>query len=227
MTAPAAVSPSRSAASSLGYNLGIIVVIVVLVGIAIAYAIDAAGRAANAPPARTDADATLTRTLGGKDLAIPASWFRYAEQRVEGFAKQIDLRFGLPLGQDGAVHSVDVTLLPRSGIRPSARLLDGVYLHMFEEGELAGPHGLIGKPLRATEGYEAETVWYDPLSADPFVAKCGAAIAPGGQPRCLRAVYVAPGIAAIYAFDFELLNAWRRFDPEVRAWLDRIGVFRP
>lgn len=225
MTAPAASSP-RSETTSLAYNLGIIVVIVVLAGIALAYAIDAAGRAGKAPAVRTSDDATLTRTLGGKDLAIPASWFRYAEQRVEGFAKQIDLRFSLPLGAKGAARPVDVTLVPRSGVRPSARLLDGVYLHMFEEGELAGPHGLIGKPLKATEGYEAETVWYDPLSGDPFVAKCGAAIAPGGQPRCLRAVYLAPGIAAIYAFDFELLDRWRDFDPGVRPWLETIGVFK-
>jgi hypothetical protein len=225
MSAPAAATRPRSEATSLAYNLGAILIIVVLAGIALAYAIDAAGRAAKAPAARVTGDTTLTRTLGGKDLAIPASWFRYAEQRVEGFAKQIDLRISLPLGAKDAPRPVDVTLLPRSAVRPSARLLDGVYLHMFEEGELAGPHGLIGKPMKAAEGYEAETVWYDPLSGDPFVAKCGAAVAKGGQPRCLRAVYLAPGIAAIYAFDFELLERWREFDPRIRPWLETIGVF--
>lgn len=225
MPAPAASSPPRTDAATLGFNLGAIVLVLAFAGVALAYAIDAASRHRSAAPPVDGT--TLTRTIGGKDLEIPVSWFRYAEQRVEGFAKQIDLHFTLPLGPDGAARSVDVTLLPRSSVKPSAKLLDGVYLHMFEPGELSGPHGLIGKPLTASEGYEQETVWYDPLSGNPFVAKCGASITPGGQPRCLRAVHLAPGIAAVYAFDFDLLDNWRKFDPEVHAWLERIGVFKP
>lgn len=224
MTAPVAATRQRSEASGIGYNLGAIVAIMVLLGVALAYAVDAASR--HRGPAGQAGDARLERTLGGKDLAIPASWFRYAEQPGEGFAKQIDLRFGLRLDPGGPPHPVDVTLVPRSSVRPSARLLDGVYLHMFEEGEIAGPHGLIGKAMKATAGYAGETVWYDALSADPFVAKCGAAIAPGAQARCLRAVYLAPGMAAIYAFDFELLSRWREFDPAIRPWLEEIGVYR-
>ena len=226
MSAPAAARTERAETHSVGYNLGAIALAVLLLGLALAYAVDAASRTARLPAHRADGDTTLTRTIGGKELGIPLSWFRYAEQRIEGFAKQIDLHFTLPLGADSAPRGVDVTLLPRSAVRPSARLLDGVYLHMFEEGELPGPEGLVGKPLRATEGYAAETVWYDPISPDPFVAKCSAPVTPAAPSRCLRAVHLAPGIAAVYAFNADVLDRWRDFDARVRALLEEIGVFR-
>jgi hypothetical protein len=226
MSAPAAATNERAEAHSLGYNLGAIALAVVLLGLALAYAIDAAGRSARLPAHRADGDTVLTRTIGGKELGVPLSWFRYAEQRIEGFARQIDLHFTLPLGPEGAARGIDVTLLPRSTVRQSARLLDGVYLHMFEADQLSGPEGLIGKPLRATEGYATETVWYDPISPDPFVAKCGAPVTPAAPSRCLRAVHLAPGIAAVYAFDADVLGRWRDFDARVRVLFDEIGVFR-
>ncbi len=224
---PAPLAAKTPDGHSVGYNLGAIMLALLLFGLAAAYAIDAASRTSRQPAHRIDNETTLSRTIGGKELQIPLSWFRYAEQRVEGFAKQIDLHFVLPLGADGAARDIEVTLLPRSGVRPSARLLDGVYLHMFEADELSGPPGLIGKPLKATAGYATETVWYDALSADPFVAKCSAPVIEGGESRCLRAVHLAPGIAAVYAFGSDVLGNWRSFDAEVRKLLDRIGVFAP
>jgi hypothetical protein len=222
--------PSPSAARtphghSVGFNLAAIAALVALGAIALAYAIDAAGRNAGAAPHRGVEEVALTRTIGGRDLDIPLSWFRYAEQRVEGFAKQIDLQLMLPLGPNAAPVAIEVTLMPRSRVRPSASLLDGVYLHQFEPTESGdGPIGLIGKPLRNAEGFEGETVWYDPISADPFVAKCVAPVAEGTQPRCLRSVHLGPGLAAVYAFGADVLENWKRFDPEMRALLAKIGV---
>lgn len=227
MTLETTGSKARTDGASLGYNLGAITIIVLLAGVGLAYAIDAASRNNRAVPHRIEGgETTLTRSIGGRELEIPLSWFRYAEQRVEGFAKQIDLRVTLPLGPNGARRDVDVTLLPRSAVRQSARLLDGVYLHMFQAGELSGPRGLVGKPLKAEGGYGSEVVWYDPLTGDPFVAKCSAPVADAVTTRCIRAVHVE-GIAAVYAFDYELLENWKRFDPEMRAWLGAIGVVRP
>lgn len=226
MSAPAA-KPLRTDGAGLPFNLSAIALVLLLGGLALAYAIDAASRAASQPAHRAELETTLTRNLGGKDLEIPLSWFRYAEQRIEGVAKQIDLHFVLPLGTEASPRDIEVTLLPRSSVRASARLLDGVYVHMFETTELSGPPGLIGKPMTATEGYERETVWYDPLSADPFVAKCTAPVLDGGESRCLRAVHLAPGIAAVYTFGEDVLMSWRDFDPQVRALLERIGVLSP
>ncbi|HEY9010529.1 MAG TPA: hypothetical protein VIN06_05890 [Devosia sp.] len=218
-----AISSAARDRHSVGFNLASILALVALGAVALAYAIDAAGH--NGAVRDGEEDATLTRTIGGKDLEIPLAWFRYSEQRVEGFAKQIDLQLMLPLGPDATAVPIEVTLMPRSRVRPSSRLLDGVYLHQFQATERGnGPVGLIGKPLKNAEGYAGETVWYDPLSADPFVAKCAAPVADGTSARCLRAVHLGPGLAAIYAFSEDVLENWKRFDAEMRTALARIGI---
>jgi hypothetical protein len=210
--------------ASVGFNVAAIVLALALGGVALAYVIDAASRRTREAPHRLDEQTALTRTIGGRDLEIPLSWFRYAEQQVEGFAKQIDLQLSVPLGPEAEGRSIEVTLLPRSRARPSARLLDGVYLHQFLPEQLSGPPGLVGKPLAGKDGFESETVWYDPLSADPFVAKCSAPVTPGAQARCLRTVYLAPGIAAVYTFSADVLVNWRRFDAELEPLLQSIGA---
>lgn len=205
----------------VGFNLMTIAVGVALLGLGAAYLIDAAGKADGGSG---DTERVLSRTLGGHELEIPARWFRYEERAAEGFAKQIDLRLELPIGPQGKAETVDVTLLPRSRVRPSAALLDGVYLHQFEDTQAeGGPVGLVGKPLKPAEGYEGEVVWYDALAADPFVAKCSKPVATeDGQ--CLRTVYLAPGIAAVYAFPDGALGGWRVFDIEMGKRLREIGA---
>ena len=210
---------------SVGLNLLTIGVGVAVLAVGAAYLIDMAGKAGRTDGHRSDDEVVLSRTLGGHELEIPRSWFRYDEEAADGFAKQIDLRFKLPLGSKGKAELVDVTLLPRSRVRPSAALLDGVYLHQFEEGQLAGgPVGLVGKPLKAGEGYEGEAVWYDALAADPFVAKCSKAVADAAEGQCLRTVYLAAGIAAVYAFPEGALAGWRAFDAEMGKRLREIGA---
>lgn len=208
----------------VGFNLMAIAVAVALLALGAAYLIDAAGKAAQTDGHRRDGETVLTRTLVGHDLEIPRSWFRYDEQAAEGFAKQIDLRLELPLGVQGKAEPVDVTILPRSRVKPSAALLDGVYLHQFEDTQATGgPVGLVGKPLKPSEGYAGEVVWYDALASDPFVAKCSKPVAEeDGQ--CLRTVYLAPGIAAVYAFPEGALAGWRSFDAEMGKRLRQIGA---
>ncbi len=208
----------------VGFNLLTITVGVALLGLGAAYLIDAVGKPGPADGRNGDTERVLSRTLGGHELEIPARWLRYDEHAAEGFAKQIDLRLKLPIGDCGKAETIDVTLLPRSRVRPSAALLDGVYLHQFEDAQLSGgPVGLVGKPLKPNAGYEGEVVWYDALAADPFVAKCSKPVA-GGDGQCLRTVYLAPGIAAIYAFPEGALGGWRVFDVEMGKRLREIGA---
>ncbi len=211
--------------SPVGFNLMAIAVGAAMLALGAAYLIDAAGKA-NRDDSRNGADGlVLNRSLGGHELQIPARWFRYDELETEGFARQVELRLQLPLGAKGKAETVDVTLLPRSRARPSAALLDGVYLHQFEDGQLSGgPVGLVGKPLKAAEGFEGEVVWYDALAADPFVAKCSKPVATAADGQCLRTVYLAPGIAAVYAFPEAALAGWREFDAEMGERLREIGA---
>lgn len=223
MGTPSASANEPKPASSLGFNLAGIAVLVLLVAVGAAYFIDDRSRAARIPPPDLADERTVTLTMSGKDMTIPASWFRHGEQMRSGFSSQIDLR--VMLAQDGAAPlPVDVTLLPRSRARPSSALLDGVYLHQFDGETLSGVPGLVGKPLQQANGFADETVWYDALAADPFVAKCMAPVATGAT-RCLRTVYLPSGIAAVYAFDATVLQGWRNFDTEMKNWLGPIGAW--
>lgn len=209
---------------SLAYNLLGIAVLVLLLAVAAAYMVDSLGRSTRAPAPAIDDGHKVVQTISGRELSVPTSWFRYGEQVRDGFTSQVDLR--IPYApEETAPLSVDVTLLPRSRARASASLLDRVYLHQFTDETLSGIPGLVGKPMLDGNGYAGESVWYDALSPNPFVAKCERPIAPGGPAQCVRTVYLPSGIAAVYAFDAAALQTWRQFDPEMQRWLSTIGAW--
>lgn len=216
--------PADSGRSQLAYNLAGITVLVLLAAVGIAYLIDQAGR--NALPAQPQLSDNnrVFQTVAGQELSIPASWFRFGEDMKPGFASQADLTLRLALEPGRPPFAVEATLLPRSGARASGALLDAVYLHQFADGSVGGIPGLVGKPLLAAEGYAGETVWYDPLSPSPFVAKCVAAPEPTRPDRCLRTIHLPSGLAAVLSFDAKALVAWKRFDEELAQWLGRIGA---
>jgi hypothetical protein len=207
---------------SVGFNLGVIALVAALLGLGLAYLIDGAERTKQVPGVA--ADGVVSRALGGTTLTIPTAWLWGPVDQSTGFAKQVDLKLNLPLGPGGALRSVDVTLTQRSRVRPSASLLDGVYLHQFLADQLSGPVGLVGKPMAASEGYADETVWYDPISPQPFVAKCAAPIAEGKAGECLRTVYLGSGLAVVYSFPDDVLPNWKRFDAEMHPRLEQIGA---
>jgi hypothetical protein len=222
MNSSAAAAAHKPHTHSVGFNLGAVAIFVAIGALGFAYLIQGAREVLKAPA--PGGDVLVTRTLGANTLTIPAGWLADGGDQQPGFAKQVDLHVALPLGPDGALRDVDITLTQRSRVRPSAALLDGVYLHQFLPQQLSGPVGLIGKPLSPGEGYESETVWYDPITSSPFVAKCQAPLQEGVAGKCLRTVYLGSGIAAIYAFDDDVLGNWKKFDAELHPVLDRIGA---
>jgi hypothetical protein len=225
MRAQSAPAGRHSGPSSLAYNLAGIAVLVLLLAVGMAYLVDELGRSSRIPaPSLDDAD-PVSQTISGRELSIPAAWFRYGEQIRDGFTSQIDLRIlYAPEGAEAPVP-VDITLLPRSRARASASLLDRVYLHQFADETLDGVPGLVGKPMLASNGYAGESVWYDALSPNPFVAKCEQPLAPDGAAQCVRTVYLPSGIAAVYTFDATILQSWRQFDGEMQRWLEPVGAW--
>lgn len=215
----------HSGHSSLLYNLAGITVLVLLLAVGMAYLIDDLGRSSRIPAPSLDDTDPIAQTISGRELSIPTAWFRYGEQIRNGFTDQIDLRIlYAPEGVEAPLP-VDITLLPRSRARASSSLLDGVYLHQFEDETLSGVPGLVGKPMLARNGYVGESVWYDALSPNPFVAKCVEPVAPDGAAQCVRTTYLPSGIAAVYTFDASLLQSWRQFDTEMQRWLEPIGAW--
>lgn len=225
MSSQSAPAARHSGPSSLAYNLAGIAVLVLLLAVGMAYLIDSLGRTSRLPPPDLDDADPVSQTISGRELSIPATWFRYGEQVRDGFTSQIDLRILYAPGGAAPAQPVDVTLLPRSRVRASSSLLDRVYLHQFADDTLSGVPGLVGKPMLASNGYEGESVWYDALSPDPFVAKCVQPLEPGGPAQCVRTVYLPSGIGAVYTFDATLLPTWRQFDTEMQRWLEPIGAW--
>ncbi|MFD2646438.1 hypothetical protein ACFSX5_01370 [Devosia albogilva] len=211
-----------NAPSAIGFNLAALSVMVLLAAVGLAYWVDGATREARTPGPVLNDDRLVTQTIAGQELSIPQSWFRNGQESRTGFASQIDLLVTLTPPEAEPIP-VQVTLLPPSRARTSASLLDRVYLHQFGEETLSGVMGLVGKPV-AGPGYRGETVWYDPLSPNPFVAKCLAPVEPEGAEQCVRTVYLPSGIAAVYTFSQPALAAWREFDSEMGRWLGRIGA---
>src|SRR3569623_1391254 len=221
MNSSAAAAAHKPHPHSVGFNLGVVAIFVAIGALAFAYVIQGA-REMKAPS--PGSDVLVARTLGANTLTIPTSWLADGSDQQAGFAKQVDLHVALPLGPEGTLRDIDVTLTQRRRVRPRASLLDGVYLHQFQPQQLSGPVGLIGKPLSPSEGYESETVWYDPITSSPFVAKCKAPLQEGTPGKCLRTEYLGSGIAAIYAFDDDVLSNWKKFAAELHPLLDRIGA---
>ncbi len=210
----------RMSASQLGFNLAAIAVVILMAGLAAAYWVETMVRA---PAARANAE-TVERTIAGLPLTVPVAWFRTEGQAVDGFATQIDLTVALAaLG--GA--DVDLTILPRPRVQPSAALLDGVYIHQFVDGEVGGVPGLVGKHLRDSGGFQGETVWYDALSANPFVAKCAPVPAASTEDQCLRTVVISSDLAVLQSFPASLLPRWRELDAAMAPVLAAIGVPAP
>jgi hypothetical protein len=216
-------SPGPATAKVLS-NLAALSLVLVAGGLALAYGIDSLSERATVPASLEDQGQAIVQNLGGRVLTIPVSWLRYGVGNGEGFASQIDLSLPVLFAPGGTPSMVTVTLLPRSRARSSASLLDGVYLHQFgDEADTSIP-GIIGKPLQGTDGFAGETVWYDPLSADPFAAKCLAPVANRGEAQCLRTVILSSGIAATFEFGAGLLPHWAQFDAALAPWLGRIGA---
>jgi hypothetical protein len=225
MSSPSVLDGSKAERHSVGYTLLVIGLAIAMTGLAVAYGLSMFfGHQAENGAITTQ---VVTRTLVGKQLNIPADWLREAGGKTAGFSSQVELAVDLPLGKNGAMLAVEITLVPLSQVRASDSLLDGVYLHQFMPNELSGPPGLVGKPLYSSDGYENETVWYDALSQNPFVAKCAAAPAGDGPANCLRIVALPGGIAAVYDFSADALYSWRSFDGAMTGVFNRIGALNP
>lgn len=206
------------------HNLAGIALIVMLGALGLAYLVDQASEK-TAPPLPSLADVNdITQTVGGRELSIPKTWFRFGEQMQDGFVGQVDLSVQLPLGPESRQARVDITLLPRSRAKASSELLDTVYVHQFASETLTGMPGLVGKRLDSDQRLFEETIWYDALAASPFVAKCMAPLDGNAPDRCIRTVQLPTGLSAIFSFEADILPNWKAFDPEASRWLQRIGA---
>lgn len=220
MSERAALSDAEASGPSV-YTLCVIALMVTIAGLLAAHGaalLLERARAGDDGPALAE---THHKTIGAQHYVVPAALLPVESQRADGFTERMDLVLALPLGPGSGLTEIEIAILPRGRVRTSAHLLDAVYLHQFAAEEVRGAPGLVGKPLRSGGGYQGETVWYDPLSANPFVAKCMTPVDPAAPMRtCLRTVLLSDRNAAILGFAPEVLVNWREVDAVVESWLD-------
>lgn len=209
---------------NLAFNLVGLAVLIALLAIGVAYALDALVHGDETAPVDGQDGYTIEKNVSGQALSLPLAWLTFPEQNHDGFVDRIDLL--LPLKFDAAGHTATVSavFLPRNRVRPSAQLLDSVYLHRFDAAQLSGPNGLVGKKLIESDGYQKETVWYDPISPNPFVAKCTQPVVPTSGAKCLRTLTLPSGLALQLTFDETLLIYWRQMDSALTTPLNAIGA---
>lgn len=208
--------------TDLAVNLGGVAVIAILAAIGIAYLVDGLSRNMPARGPNPFETRTVEANVAGITLSVPVSWMRFPGQNTQRIAERLDLDLPVTLG--GKSVAIGATLLPRARVRASAQLLDTVYLHRFASSEVTGVPGLIGKPLTGGEGFENETVWYDPLSPHPFVAKCAPPVTAPSDTACLRTRVLADGLALVLSFPVKLLPYWQQMDVALEPALSRLGA---
>ncbi|MCB9994097.1 MAG: hypothetical protein H6873_10635 [Hyphomicrobiaceae bacterium] len=234
MSAPATPDPGRAYAPAHShgaghlnislFNLAAIGLLIAMAGITLAYVIEATIKPPAPHPTSAFEAPFRATTVGGVELIIPKLWFRDSLRTEGSFTDQTSLTIWVKFNQVAPARPVDATFMPLSSAQPSAYLLDRVYLRQFQAAQVQGPSGLVGKPLVQEDGFQHETVWYDPLSPRPFVAKCMDAISDNVPARCMRTIQGKESLAVTFEFDFADLANWRAFDSVMTPYLTAIGA---
>ncbi|MFT6658919.1 MAG: hypothetical protein ACJAZW_002088 [Maritalea sp.] len=194
--------------NSLGTNILILCIVLSLVGLGIVYSLDFFEVPGETRAVETEESVEFS--IAASKLHAPKSWIETQFKPKENMLNFLELR--LELQVNGQSNAVNVTLLPASQAAPSAYLLDALYIHNFASGPSEQKYGLVVKKLRNEAGFEDETIWYDALSANPFVAKClTEKTAPDNAKNCITTVLVNKRVSALIQFEDSVLPNWRVF----------------
>ncbi len=211
------------------FNLLAIALLLALAGLGAAYLLVAAAKTAQISKPSSWSEPLIRLNLAGAELTIPRSWMRTSsgengQDNVQADL-QVDLELNLQFAPGAKPYPVRLRLIAAAKVQPSSYLLDTVYMRQFSSRQKNTIAGLVGKPLKPREGFQGETVWYDPLSPNPFVAKCLDESLNSTEAGCLRTVQMTRRLAVIYRFDADLLAHWKNFDATMQPILAQIGVF--
>lgn len=185
----------------------------------------------------------VTLSIAGEPLTVAANRMRFADQRGGGALPRVDLAVLWPDLAGRTAENRDAFALPRPetpvvqiAIEPSPVALDSaarlasVYLRYFAadppDAALAPPvDGLTARRFVAGSPYADETLYFEPGSVHPFVARCFPR-ADGDERRlCLTEIGFGKSLVAAVRFPPTLLTDWRRLQDACRSLLD--GLAQP
>ncbi len=221
-------SPKSAQTSPLTFfNLAATALILLMAGLGIAYWLIANAKQETKLTPSTYAPPFVQKTLAGTRIQVPEAWLNRETQSGRQDVEFLDLKLMVQFEPGAQPSELSLHLAPPGTSQPSAILLDSVYALRFTSKQLTpppGPPGLIGKPLRAEQGFQNETVWYDPISPRPFAAKCLDLGTSNNAANCLRTVQFSPRIMVTYQFNENELVHWRKFDETMQDYLSALGV---
>ena len=153
-------------------------------------------------------------TIAAKPIVVPKAWTTSTINTDDEVLSNVEL--AIPMNVSNDETALHISLLPSAKAAPSAYLLDSLYIHNFEEGAPKQAYGLIVKSLKPQAGYEDETIWYDAISANPFVAKClEEKLGDDTQTNCITTMLVNKRVSALIRFDGDLLPYWKGLHAEL------------
>lgn len=210
-------SKKQQQKQSVVMNTLFLMALLSILGLGIIYAIDAL----EPEKERVDPNFIAEKrqvTLGFGEVYVPQNWLASTLDDTQRALESLELL--IPIQLETEVAEINVDLVPASRTTPSAYLLDALYIHRFSSDPATYQYGLVGRRLKDGEGYKNESVWYDPLRPQPFVAKCVEPLAEEFKaPNCLETKLVNKRVAAIIKFPEQYLPQWKEFDAQMRAKL--------
>ncbi|MCF6326909.1 MAG: hypothetical protein L3J21_06425 [Devosiaceae bacterium] len=209
---------------AMAFNLAALALILLMAGLGIAYWLnDYAATRTQAAPSVYEAP-MVTKTLANTSLKIPQTWLNILTQSSQKDVQVVDLTLKISIADQEEPFPINLRISEAIQAQPSAYLLDSVYVLRFSEAQIGGFKGLVGKPLKAQDGYESETVWYEPISDNPFVAKCIDLEGSNSALNCLRTIRINSQLSATYQFAQNQLEYWRLLDGAIIPLIRQIGI---
>lgn len=166
-------------------------------------------------------------------LVVPANMIRFPAERRDGAIDRVNLLLHWP-DLDGFSKAnadtfrdtntgaplVFVTIFAKDANYGTTGWLDRIYTRYFSDHAWAGPNGLVGVKLTEESGYAGEDLFFEPESAEPFVARCMTDGQPELAATCLREILIDDNLIARYRFDKALLGDWEKMDPAIRGLIE-------
>lgn len=199
---------TQKAKNGLGTNILILMIGLSLLGLATVYALDfLETRSDN----QQQVDNRVVEfSISATKMQVPSAWISSEFSNNQPVVNLLQLN--IPIEIENFSFEVKTTLLPAARAAPSAYLLDSLYIHNFAPGPSEQQYGLVVKKLRNEAGFEDEKVWYDALSANPFVAKClTEKTTDKSAKNCITTILVNKRVSALIQFEESLLPYWRPF----------------
>lgn len=209
---------------SYGFNLAALALILLMGGLGLAYWLISFGPKEENSIASIFAPPLVSKIVANTKMQIPAQWLNSLTKNNQENVQALDLTLAIKLSPQAELANINLRLAPFGQAQSSSYLLDSVYVPRFSSQQINTIRGLVGKPLKPQDGYENETIWYQPVASTPFVAKCIDLEISATTLNCLRTIALGSQLSLTYQFSEVQLQYWSQMDSAIAPLLKQIGA---